>query len=363
MKKRLFCYLICFILLLSASCTITVTNESEEESISSSEEESTSSSEEESISSSEEESTSSIEFDNLIKIEESPYYFVLDEEVRAEISAYKGSEWRYDCCYYGEIEGKHVFYATNSFGASASMYLGDFRIFGLGWPSLFVWDGNEFKYCSQHENSKMFSFEASKQIAIIHANHLWNSCSNNVYPYCRIADKSLIHELPSDELWRQISGDYIKLPDGKYRLNSSCSEQEPIFNGRLDVVTCEMGLLPGEFKETNSIVVTIENTVGYEDRFTFYGTVADVEEMFQITEDMWLDSYDGFNKTEEFSLEKAKTLKYCVPIKVSAPSELNVEICLVTDNLKNSAYVLVFNVNEQTGEKYISQVYEYQKTE
>ena len=151
------------------------------------------------------------------------------------------------------------------------------------------------------------------------------------------------------------------MPNGKYELKNYCVEQEPIFNCELDVVDCDMGILPGEFKESDSYVVTIENTVGYEEKFTFYGTVSDVEEMYQITEDMWLDSYEGFNQTDEFDLEKAKTLKYCVPVIVSASSELNVEICIVADNLKDSAYLLVFNVNEQTGEKYISQVYEYGK--
>ena len=337
MKKSIFCCLLCFLMLFSASCSISLTNGSVKESI--------------------------IEetFDNLIKIEDSPNYFVLDEEVRLEISACVGRDWYYDCCYYGEYEGKHVFYRTCSFGANGVVYVGPFKIFGLGVPDLFIWDGNKFTNFGGSYACNIFSFETSRKIAIIHANHLWNSCSNNVYPYCRFEEKRLIHKLPSNELWRQISGDYIKLPDGEYELKNYCVEQEPLFSGKLGVVDCDMGILPEEFRESDSYVVTIENTVGYEEKFTFYGTVASVEEMYQITEDMWLDSYEGFNQTGEFDLEKAKTLKYCVPVMVSAPNELNVETCIVTDNLKDSAYLLVFNVNEQTGEKYISQVYEYEK--
>ena len=338
MKKSIFCCLLCFLMLFSASCSISLTNGSVKESI--------------------------IEetFDYPINPADSPYYFVLDEKVRLEISTYYGVDWKLDGCYWGEYEGKHVFYQTCNFGANERMYVGDFGLFCLGFADLLIWDGNELVHYGNGHNCNVFSFEASKKIAIMHANHLWNLCEIPSHASCSFKEGRLVYEIPNNELWRQISGDYIKLPDGEYELKNYCVEQEPIFNGELDVVDCDMGILPGEFRESDSYVVTIENTVGYEEKFTFYGAVASVEEMYQITEDMWLDSYEGFNKTDEFDLEKAKALKYCVPVIVSAPSELNVEICIVTDNLENSAYLLVFNVNEQTGEKYISQVYEYQKT-
>ena len=334
MKKSIFCCLLCFLVLFSASCTISITSESEE----------------------------TPTYDNLINPEDSPYYFVLDEDVIAQISDYLGEPFEWGWCYYGEHEGKHVFYCPLLLGRSSSLYIGNFRLYGIGEFVLKIWDGSKFtEYTTYTETCDIFSFETSREIALIHANHLWNSCSNSLHPYCVYARGYLVEEISSTIFWQDISGDYINLPNGEYELKNYCAEQEPIFNGELGVVDCDMGILPGEFKESDSYVVTIENTVGYEEEFTFYGVVADVEEMFQITEDMWLESYDGFNKTEEFDLEKAKALKYCVPIKVSAPSELNVEVCLVEDNLKNSAYVLVFNVNEQTGEKYISQVYEYGK--
>ena len=115
-------------------------------------------------------------------------------------------------------------------------------------------------------------------------------------------------------------------------------------------------------KERYSLFVTLENVVGYEEeKFSCYGSVADVLDMYQITEDMWLDSYDGFIASENFDLEKVKALKYCVPIYTADTINLNVEICLVLDHDKDkNTYILVMDIDEETGKKYISGVYHYQ---
>ena len=334
MKKSIFCCLLCFLVLFSASCTISLTSESEETPM----------------------------FDNIINPKDSPYYFILDEDVKESMLAYfeKTGEYNFldKSCYYGEHEGKHVFFYRLPVATVLYMNVGDFKIETAGSPYLLVWDGEKVVWYEGACN--VFGFEASREIALIHCNHSINGCL--YYKYC--VDKCAYEEFNEveelDYMRRWSMG--VELPNGGYELANYCSEQTPLFEGKIGVLPVNMGLLPGEFEKTKRYVLTVENVVDSEEKFTFYGVVADVEEMFQITEDMWLESYEGFNQTDEFDLEKAKALKYCVPIKVSAPSELNVEVCLVADNLKNSAYVLVFNVNEQTGEKYISQVYEYQKT-
>ena len=365
MKKKIICYLLCLLMLLSVSCNTSSTKESAKESLRESVEESSTESVEESSTESVEESAGAM-LENYMKVENSPYYFALNEEVKMEIVAKYPSFERMAavCCYFGEHEGKHVFFYLSRFGAVASMNLGGFNLWGGSGVTLYVWDGNEL---IEYTNGvcDVFSFEASRQIALIYAaHHRVNSCHMKGND-CVFATKEIVKIDVYASRWVEAFGADINVRVGNYAMHGYCTEQEPLLSGNMGIVAGSLGMMPGEFKETERYVVTLENVAGYEsEKFSWFGTVPDIMEMYQITEDMWLDSYEGFNKSEGFDLEKAKTIKYCVPINASDSTKLNVEFCLALDNDQDgNAYILVMRKSDFTGKRYISHIYHYKRIE
>ena len=102
------------LLLFCANCTITVPYESEEESLIESEQETTSEGVEQ------EEAPDPTEIDYV--------YTPLDEVVKADIEAYLGKTFSYSC-YYGEHDGKHVFFIKSPLAAVQDFQLGAFSLF------------------------------------------------------------------------------------------------------------------------------------------------------------------------------------------------------------------------------------------
>lgn len=332
MKKSIICYLLCFLMLFSASCSISLTNGSVEEP----------------------------EFDNLIDPEDSPYYFVLDEDVKAEISAYVGKEFTY-ACYYGEHEGKHVFGSVRPTGvANGGMLVSGFCLSASGSPYLVVWDGNAL---IQYDYScDIFSFETAKEIAIIHQNHFVNGCRGYCYFRQDRQDKE-IKEAPYSTLLRPVVNWSL---EGDYGLKGYWGEQDSLFSGELDVVL-ESVILPGEVEETETYVITIENTKDNEEKLAYYGTVASIDRAFQLTEDMWLDSYGEVSQAEETELLRAKSIKVCMPIITAEPTELNVELYIACERIPYESsedfYLLIIKADEETGKKYVSGIYYYKEIE
>ncbi len=349
MKKSIISIILCVFMIFCASCTITVPYESEEESLIESEQETTS----ESVEQEEAPDPTEIEY----------VYTPLDETVKADIEAYLGKTFYYGC-YYGEFEGKHVFYIQHFLASVDHTNIGAFRIFSPNVHTLRIWDGNELVDYHDNKDCDIFSFEASKEIAFIHLNHLVNRCASKVK--CTFENDELVNRTCYVDRWNYMVGGYdydlprIKLRVGEYSMQGYCAEGEVLFSGDMHVLGEDV-YLPKENEKTLSIFVTIENIFGTEEKFNYYGTLADVLDMYQITEDMWLDSYDGFIASENFDLEKVKALKYCVPIYTADTINLNVEICLVLDHDKDkNTYILVMDIDEETGKKYISGVYHYQ---
>ena len=145
MKKRIICCLLCALMLFNASCNIyepTEGNENEQ-----------------------------IFQEEQLTIYPIVYDYVLDEKVKADIEAYNEKTGSYfssleTSCYYGEHEGKHVFFTSFTwFTGLGSVDLNGFGIVGVGVPVLWVWDGKQAILCSPSSN--IFSFETSKKIAII----------------------------------------------------------------------------------------------------------------------------------------------------------------------------------------------------
>ena len=359
MKKAIISIILCVFMIFCASCSITTSNESLEESVTVSNE-----SVEESLIESEQETTSeSVEQEEAPDPTEIDYvYTPLDETVKAEIEAYLGHKFGYDC-YYGEFEGKHVFGKATPLAAVDDFQLGAFSLFCVSVFGLHVWDGEE--YVDYWGVCDIFSFESSKEIAFIHLNHLINDC----WMGCAFKENNATKKTKYTTRWaNMVGGTYgdvdprVQWYLGEYEMKGYFAKQTPTISGDMGFLACNLGVLPGETKERYSLFVTLENVVGYEgEKFSCYGSVADVLDMYQITEDMWLDSYDGFITSDNFDLEKAKSIKYCVPIHLSSPIEGCAEICLVVDNDKDkNTYILIMSVDEETGEKYISQIYQYQ---
>ena len=325
MKKSIICCLICFLMLFSASCTASLTSESVEEPA----------------------------FDNLINPEDSPYYFVLDEDVKAEISAYVGKEFTY-ACYYGEHEGKHVFGSVYPTGvAYGGMLLSGFCLSASGSPYLVVWDGNAL---IQYDYScDIFSFETAREIAIIHQNHYANGCRG----YCCFRQDKKVIEASYSHLLRPVVNWSL---EGDYGLKGCWGEQDQLFSGELDVVL-ESAILPGEVEETETYVITIENTKGYEEKFAYYGTVASIDRAFQLTEDMWLDSYGEVDQSGEDNFKRAKSIKVCMPIITAEPTELNVELYIACERIPyqstDDVFIFIVSTDEETGKKYVSGIYYY----
>ena len=347
MKKKIFCFVLCVLLLFCASCTITVPYESVEESLTQSEQETAS------------EGVEQEEVPDPTEIEYT--YTPLDEGVKANIEAYLGTTFSC-CCYYGEYDGKHVFFIKTPLASVRSLQLGAFSLRCSNIPCLMVWDGEEI--VEYWEQCDIFSFEESKEIAFIHLNHLINDC----WGACAFEKNRDVKKTNYMTRWAYMVGSTygnvdprIRVYHGEYEMKGYVAEQTPTISGDMGSLVCELGVLPGETKERSSFFVTVENVVGSKEKFSCYGTVADVMETYEITEDMWLDSYDGFNWSENFDLEKAKSVKYCVPIHLNSPIEGCDELCLVLDNDKDkNTYILVMNVDEETGKKYVSQIYQYQ---
>lgn len=350
MKKSIISIVLCVFMVFCASCTLTVPYESEEESLIQSEQENTSESVEQ------EEAPDPTEIDYV--------YTPLDETVKAEIATYLGYEKFYNyVCYYGEFEGKHVFGETTPLAAVDDFQLGAFSLFCANVFKLHVWDGEE--YVEYWGVCDIFSFESSKEIAFIHLNHLINEC----WKGCAFKENKATKKTKYTTRWAyMVGGTYggvdprVQWYPGEYEMKGYFAKQTPTISGDMGFLACNLGVLPGETKERYSLFVTLENVVGYEEeKFSCYGTVADVLDMYQITEDMWLDSYEGASQSEGFDLEKAKSIKYCVPIHLNSPIEWCDELCLVVDNDKDkNTYILVMDIDEETGEKYISQIYQYQ---
>ena len=334
------------LLLFCASCTITVPYESEEESLIESEQETTSESVEQ------EEAPDPTEIDYV--------YTPLDEAVKAEIEAYLGKTFSYSC-YYGEHDGKHVFFIKSPLATAQDFQLGAFSLYCSSIPYLRVWDGE--KLVTYADECDIFSFEASKEIAFIHLNHLINECWRG----CAFKNNRETKRTDYMSRWAYMVGGTNIYPPrtmvytGDYAMQGYCAEQEPLFSGDMGFLSCNLGVLPGETKERYSLFVTLENVVGYEEeKFSCYGSVADVLDMYQITEDMWLDSYEGASQSEGFDLEKAKSLKYCVQIYTADTINLNVEVCLALDYDKDhNSYILIMRIDEETGKKYVSEIYHY----
>ena len=224
-----------------------------------------------------------------------------------------------------------------------------------------IWDGE--KIVNYQQNCDIFSFETSKEIAFIHLNHMLNGC----FGFCAFENNKETKKSNYIDRWGYMVGeladDYapIELRLGEYEMKGYLAEQTPIISGDMVFLLGDVEGLPDYPQKTRAIFITIKNLLGFEEEYYFYGTFADIMDMYEITEDMWLDSYDGFTKTENFDLEKAKSLKYCVPIYVADTVEFGHEICLVLDNDKDkNTYILIMDINEETGKKYISGVYQYQ---
>ena len=336
------------LLLFCASCTITVPYESEEESLIESEQETTS---------------ESVEQEEASDPTEKEYvYTPLDEAVKADIEEYLGKTFSYSC-YYGEHDGKHVFFIISPLCTTQDFQLGAFSLLCSNIPYLSVWDGE--KLVTYADECDIFSFEASKEIAFIHLNHLMNECWRG----CAFKKNKATKKTKYTTRWVNMVGGTYGVVDprvqwylGEYEMKGYFAKQTPTISGDMGFLACNLGVLPGETKERYSLFVTLENVVGYEgEKFSCYGSVADVLDMYQITEDMWLDSYEGASQSEGFDLEKAKSIKYCVPIHLNSPIEGCDELCLVLDNDKDkNTYILVMNIDEETGKKYISGVYHYQ---
>ena len=313
-------------MLFSASCSISLTNGSVEEP----------------------------EFDNLIDPEDSPYYFVLDEDVKAEISAYVGKEFTY-ACYYGEHEGKHVFGSVMPTGvANGGMLVSGFCLSASGSPYLVVWDGNEL---IQYDYScDIFSFETAKEIAIIHQNHFVNGCRG----FCQFRTGDKVKEATYESLLIPT----LAWPEGEYALKGYWGEQDSLFSGELDVVL-ESVILPGDVEETETYVITIENTKDNEEKLAYYGTVASIDRAFQLTEDMWLDSYGEVSQAEETELLRAKSIKVCMPIITAEPTELNVELYIACERIPyqstDDVFIFIVSTDEETGKKYVSSIYYYKE--
>ncbi len=348
MKKSIISIILCVFMVFCASCTITMPYESEEESLTQSEQETTS----ESVEQEEDPDPTEIGY----------VYTPLDEAVKADIEAYLGKTFYYGC-YYGEFEGKHVFGETTPLAAVDDFQLGAFSLHCSNVFKLHVWDGEE--YVEYWSVCDIFSFESSKEIAFIHLNHLINECWRG----CAFKKNRATKKTKYTTRWAyMVGGTYGNVDPrvqwylGEYEMNGYFAKQTPTISGDMGFLACNLGVLPGETKERYSLFVTLENVVGYEEeKFSCYGSVADVLDMCQITEDMWLDSYDGFIASENFDLEKVKSLKYCVPIHLNSPIEGCDELCLVLDNDKDkNTYILVMDIDEETGKKYISGVYHYQ---
>lgn len=346
MKKSLICGLLCFLMFTNTSCIILSTSESEKESTS-----------------------YYYELDEEEKEgEESNFhYYELDEEVKASILAYfektgETSDFLEEGCYYGEYEGKHVFFSSVPALAESNLYVGCFRMPSPNGANLWVWDDSGLTVYV--ENCNIFDFDSAREIALVHSNHTYNGClySKKHLNKCAFKDGGEVVEVDYFNRWAYLSGATIELPKDSYGLKGYYAEQTPLLSGKIDISYIDMGLLPGEFEHTNRYVLTIENIVGYEEKFAFYGTVSDIEELCQITGDAWLESYAVSNHAENVDLEKIKRLKYYVPIKPADPSVFNVEICLVVDmSYVGDAYVLVIKVNEETGQRYVSEIYCYKK--
>ena len=356
--KKIICLVLSILLLFCASCTITVANESLEESVTVSNE-----SLEESLIESEQETTSeSVEQEAPDPTEIDYVYTPLDEVVKADIEEYLGKTFSYSC-YYGVYEGKYVFFEITPLAAVRDLQLGAFSLFCSSVPYLIVWDGKEL--VSYGDKCDIFSFEASKEIAFVHLNHMLNKCWGN----CAFENDRETKRSNYMNRWAyMVGGTYggvdprVQWYLGEYEMKGYFAKQTPTISGDMGFLACNLGALSGETKERYSLFVTLENVVGYEgEKFSCYGSVADVLDTYEITEDMWLDSYDGFNMSENFDLEKAKSIKYCVPIHLNSPIEGCAELCLVLDNDKNkNTYILIMGVDEETGTKYISQSYQYQ---
>ena len=290
-------------------------------------------------------------------------YTPVDESVLADIELHLGNKFGY-VCYYGEFEGKHVFFAASPFAAVGAVQIGAFSLYCSSLPILQVWDGKEL--VEYWDKCDIFSFESAKEIAFIHLNHMINKCGHR----CTFKSNEASKLTNYVTRWVYMVGithgstPRVILRTGNYAMLNYCAEQEPLFSGDMGFLACNLGVMEGETKERSSLFVTVENVLGFDEKFGYYGTLADVLEMYEITEDMWLDSYDGFNTSENFDLKKAKTLKYCVPIHPADSTKLDVEICLVVDNDKDgNYYILVMRKNEETGKKYISQIYHYKLVE
>ena len=130
-------------------------------------------------------------------------------------------------------------------------------------------------------------------------------------------------------------------------------------------VALESVILPGEVGETETYVITIENTKGYEEKFAYYGTVASIDRAFQLTEDMWLDSYGEVSQAEETGLLRAKSIKVCMPIITAEPTELNVELYIACERIPyqstDDVFIFIVSTDEETGKKYVSGIYYYEE--